>query len=118
MLLRASGRHSGEQYDFSAINGAVATDGGIPHGLLLRGFAEAVLGRDDAVLARRRADIAGRLGPAALVDAAAVVGLFNAIDRVADATGIPLEPEKAAASVELRRALGVAKYPGGDAAAD
>ena len=118
MLLRASGRHSGEQYDFSAINGAVATDGGIPHGLLLRGFAEAVLGRGDALLATSRTDIVGRLGPAALVDAAAVVGLFNAIDRVADATGIPLEPEKAAASVELRSALGIGKYPGGDAAAD
>ena len=115
MLLRASGRHSGDQYDFGAINGTAAADGGIPHGLLLRHYAEAVLGRVDVVLAWLRAEVTTRLGPAALVDAAAVIGLFNAIDRVADATGIPLEPEKAAGSVELRAELGIGKYEGGTA---
>jgi hypothetical protein len=39
-----------------------------------------------------------------------VVGLFNAIDRVADATGIPLEEEKAAASVDFRAALGLDRF--------
>jgi hypothetical protein len=45
-----------------------------------------------------------------LVDAAGVVGLFNAIDRVADATGIPLEPEKAEASADFRAALGLDRF--------
>jgi hypothetical protein len=45
------------------------------------------------------------LGSLGLVDAADVVDLFNAIDRVADAAGIPLEPEKAAASADLRATL-------------
>ena len=35
------------------------------------------------------------------------VGLLNAIDRVADATGIPLEAEKLEASPDFRAALGV-----------
>ena len=41
---------------------------------------------------------------------AGVVGLFNAIDRVADATGIPLEAEKAVASADFRTALGVDRF--------
>jgi hypothetical protein len=50
------------------------------------------------------------LGGDALVDAAAVAGLFDAIDRVADATGIPLEPEKQEATTDLRARLGIGKY--------
>jgi hypothetical protein len=43
-------------------------------------------------------------------DAAGVVGLFNAIDRIADATGIPLEAEKAEASADFRAALGIDRF--------
>jgi len=50
------------------------------------------------------------VGPVGLVDAAGVVGLFNAIDRVADATGIPLEPEKAAASADFRARLDLDRF--------
>ena len=75
-------------------------------------FAEAVLGDDAAELARVRAEMIAKLGPAGLVDAAAVAGLFNAIDRVADATGIPIEDDKAAESADFRAQLGIAKYAG------
>jgi hypothetical protein len=78
----------------------------VPHGRLLVGFAEAVLGEDDSALTRTR----DALGPSGLVDAAGVVGLFNAIDRVADATGIPLEPEKAMASADFRTALDLDRF--------
>jgi len=47
------------------------------------------------------------MGGAALSDAAAVAALFNAIDRVADATGIPLEAEKAAMTEGMRAQLGI-----------
>jgi hypothetical protein len=87
--------------------GAASGDGGVPHGALLTGFAEAVLGEDDAWLATLRNDIVERLGAAALVDASAVVGFFNAIDRVADATGIPLDPERVAPTADLRAELGI-----------
>jgi hypothetical protein len=89
------------------IAGTVEGDGGVPHGDLLVTFAEAVLVEDDSALTRTREALRAALGPPGLVDAAAVVGLFNAIDRVADATGIPLEPEKAAASADFRAALGL-----------
>jgi hypothetical protein len=76
-------------------------------------FAEAVLGADDIALVAARAALEGALGPAGLVDAAGVVGLFNAIDRVADATGIPLEPEKAAATGDFRAALAIDDFAAG-----
>jgi len=86
------------------VTGAADGDGGVPNGRLLIAFAEAVLGEEDGTLTQARASLAAALGPAGLADAAAVVGLFNAIDRVADATGIPLEAEKAAASADFRAA--------------
>ena len=66
--------------------------------------------QDDGALARARGALMVALGSAGLVDAAGVVGLFNAIDRVADATGIPLEPEKAAASSDFRAALDLDRF--------
>jgi hypothetical protein len=109
-LLRASGETKSERYDLALINGAGDGDGGVPHGRLLVAFAEAALGHDDRALDAARQALVAALGGAALVDAAGVAGLFNAIDRVADATGIPLEPEKAAATTDMRVALGIGKY--------
>ena len=110
MLLRASGTTHDRAYDLGALTGAVEGDSGVPHGRLLVAFAEAVLGDDDVALTRTRGALHAALGPAGLVDAAGVIGLFNAIDRVADATGLPLEPEKAAASADFRTALDLDRF--------
>jgi hypothetical protein len=110
LLLRASGLTQNRDYDLAAVTGEERGDAGVPHGRLLVEFAEAVLGEDDAALFRARAELTNALGSAGLVDAAGVVGLFNAIDRVADATGIPLEAEKAAASADFRAELGVDRF--------
>ena len=106
MLLRASGLTQNRDFDLNAVTGAAAGDVGVPHGRSLMRFAEAVLDEDEAALSRARTELLRALGPEGLVDAAAVVGLFNAIDRVADATGIPLEAEKAQASADFRFAVG------------
>ena len=110
MLLRASGLTHNKDYDLAAVTGAGFGDTGVPHGRLLIEFAEAVLGEDEEALARARATLREAIGPAGLADAAGVVGLFNAIDRVADATGIPLEAEKAAASADIRAALDLDRF--------
>jgi len=110
LLLRASGQTHKKPYDLEAVTGATEGDGGVPYGRLLVMFAQAVLGEDDGALMRARDALMAAMGPPALVDAAGVVGLFNAIDRVADATGIPLEPEKAAASADFRAALDLDRF--------
>ena len=105
-MLRESSKTKGEAYDLNLLTGAKG-DGNIPHGALLVAFAEAVLGSDDQRLAKVRTEVDTKLGHAALVDAAAIVATFNAIDRVADATGIPIEDGKAASTAVFRAELGI-----------
>jgi hypothetical protein len=105
-LLRESSRAKGEPYDLGLLVGAEG-DGNIPHGALLVAFADAVLGDDDRRLAETRTAVGQKIGGAALVDAAAIVATFNAIDRVADSTGIPIEDGKAASTADVRAELGV-----------
>jgi alkylhydroperoxidase family enzyme len=89
---------------------AGAGDSGIPNATLLIEFAEAVLGTDAARLAAARSKVLEVLGAEALVDAAAVAGFFNAIDRVADATGTPLDEKTLADTAELREELGIDEF--------
>ena len=88
-MLRASIEETGADYDLDGVIGK--GDGGIPDGLLLIAFAEAVLGSDDDALFAARAALFEQMGPAALVDTAGVIATFNGIDRVADATGTPID---------------------------
>jgi hypothetical protein len=87
------------------VTAGAAFDPGIAHGALLVEFAEAVLGADEARLGAARARLLGAMGAQALVDAAGVVGFFNAIDRVADATGTPLDDKTLVDSAALREHL-------------
>lgn len=105
-MLRESSKTTGGNYDLKLLTGG-SGDGNIPHGELLVQFAEAVLGDDDARLAAVQSEVRSQIGDAALVDAAAIAATFNAIDRVADATGIPIEDNKAAATADFRAALGI-----------
>lgn len=50
------------------------------------------------------------MGHEAMIDAAAVIAGFDAITRVADGSGIPLEPAKAEASADWRARLGIDDY--------
>jgi hypothetical protein len=85
-------------------------NGGIAHGQELMTFAEATLGDGDRALDEARRSLLRALGPDAMVDAAAIAGLFNAIDRVADATGTPLEDWKAEATSDVRAAIGIDEF--------
>ena len=85
-------------------NGAAV---GVPHGALLVEFGEAMLIGDAPRRQRAREDLYRTLGAAALVDAAAIVASFNAVVKLADASGIPLEDFKAAATEDLRAKLGL-----------
>jgi hypothetical protein len=79
----------------------------VPHGELLMRFGEAVLLSDGDRLNEIRQALLDNIGPAGLVDAAGVAGLFNAIDRVADATGTPLEDWKASSTADFRAEIGI-----------
>ena len=107
-LLRGSGRHSGTDYRFDAI-----VDGGggsgVAHEVELLAFADVAIdsgGQPD----KQRAALVACMGKEAMIDAAAVIAGFDAITRVADGSGIPLEPPKAEATAEWRASLGIDAY--------
>ena len=106
-MLRESATATNTQIDLKAVTNDDAGDGGIPHGGMLKAFAEAVLEDDEARLNDARRRVREVLGDAGLVDASAVIANYSALDRVADATGIPLEAAKEANTVELRTELGI-----------
>jgi hypothetical protein len=83
---------------------------GIPHAEILVEFAEAAVGANPARLDAARSAVLQAMGGEALCDTAAVAALFNAIDRVADSTGIPLEEEKAELSAGMRDQLGINQF--------
>ena len=110
MLLRESGQHTGDEYDLTAMVGAGASGGGVAAGKALARYAETFCeDRDGFAAARER--LLAEIGAEALVDAAGVLAIFTAVVRVADATGIPLEEEKARVSADFRGALGIDGYP-------
>ena len=75
-------------------------------------FAEAAVrsGREPE-LADVRARLLDTLGGAALVDAAAVVSIYQGLDRVADATGIPIDTERLEPTADIRDQLGINEFP-------
>ncbi len=105
-MLRASSKATtGERLDTAAtVQGEID---GVPHGQLLVGFVDAVVGRDPLAADAARAALAEAAGPVAVVDAAAVLANFEMMTRVADGTGAHQLPERLATLTEERARLGI-----------
>ncbi len=73
-------------------------------------FAEAVVGGDELQVATARQVLLDAVGPEALVDAAAVAANFERMDRIADATGIPLDAPMDLLTADLRSELGIDSF--------
>ena len=110
MLLRVSSQVEGAAVDMSAVNGELRAEPGIAHAAELVAFTEAVMGEDEAVLAAARSALRAVLGPEAFVDTCAVIGAFNVVDRIADATGIPLDAPMEAMTADLRAELDLGRF--------
>ena len=111
-MLRASIAYSGVEAGLQGISeGAKAGDAGIAHGERLTSFAGAAVAGDSGELAMARNELRNAAGSGALVDAAAVVGNFQRMVRIADGAGIPLDGATLALTTGLREGLGVEHYP-------
>ena len=109
-LLRASSEALGQEAVLEAAVGRAAASG-IVHGEALVRFGEAVTrGSDDADAARARLREAA--GEQVFGQAAAIVGIFNGLVRVADLSGIPLDDSSLHASIDFRDALGLNDFAG------
>ncbi len=107
MLLRASGDHDQVEHDFDAIVSARGDAQSVPDAGLLSDYCDAAINGNPARLWATRERLLEALGAPALVDTAATVAIFNAVVKIADATGIPIEDYKIEPTRELRAQLGV-----------
>ncbi len=111
MLLRASGKLAGEPVDLRVVTDAGAAGAsGVAEADALLAFTDALVAHDGDALGRARADLLERLGPEGLVDAAAVASNFERMDRIADATGIPLDAPLAMMTEDLCAELGLGRF--------
>ncbi len=107
MLLRESSQRAELDADLQIVRGeAEKPDGGIPHGAALRRFAEALV-TGSPELAAARSALCEAIGPERAAHAAAVVASFDGINRVADATGIELDPIAQTGAGDLIESLGL-----------
>ncbi len=100
----------GGAVDLGMVEGHRRGDGGVLHGAQLLAFTDAVMRADPAAASRERAALRTRIGDEAFVEVCAVIGFFNIVDRVADATGIPLDEPLLVMSAEVRAELDLARF--------
>jgi len=102
---------TGEAVDLAAVtDDAAAAASGIAHAEALLAFTDAAVAGGEAALAAARQGVLNALGAEALVDAAAVVGNFERMTRIADATGIPLDAPVKALTQDIRGDLGLDEF--------
>ena len=106
-LLRASSRGN-DRLNFGAIVDT-SQDSGVDHGALLLEFTEAAVQRSDSLGAVRER-VVQAMGAGAAVDAAGVVANFQRMVRIADATGIPVDPYIAERTGPISKTLGLEAF--------
>lgn len=112
MLLRASGEKNGLDVDLEvAMDATRDGDAGVPDGVELLAFASAANHRS-AELAGARDRLRLAVGDEGVLEAAATVAIFNGLVRVADGTGIQLDPSMLTGTAEDRDRLGIEQFAG------
>jgi len=109
MLLRASSQRDGESADLGSVTRDAGASG-VEHGDWLRALAEAAVRGEWQRLVEVRRGAARAIGAQQTVDVLTVAAAFNGITRVADAIGIPLDPDTAEATWELREVTGIERF--------
>jgi len=106
-MLRASGKAFGYEVDLRAVTDP-SIDSHIPSGELLLEFTDAVLLRHDVRELREK--LIADLGTDGLVGAAGVIGNFSMMNRIADATGMPVGKGSLERTVDIREQLGLNRF--------
>lgn len=118
MLLSVSGEKYGYDIDLDvAMDSSLEGDAGVPNGVELLAFATAANQRS-ADLAATRDALHAVAGEEGVLEAAATVAAFNGLVRVADGTGIQLDPSMLTSTADTREALGIEEFGGAANSAD
>ncbi len=107
-MLRASIETEGAEVDYRGITDQEgAESSSVPAAGALVGLIDASLSGDVSDGEEARARVRRELGSEGLVDAAAIIGNFERMTRIADGTGIPLDAPVNVATEGLRAELGI-----------
>jgi uncharacterized protein YunC (DUF1805 family) len=109
MLLRASSQRDGASADLGSVTRDSGASG-VEHGDWLRALVEATLRGEWQRLAELRRAAGRAIGAQQTVDVLTVAAAFNGITRVADAIGIPLDPNTADTTQALREVTGIERF--------
>ncbi|MGE0140882.1 MAG: hypothetical protein AB7R77_24030 [Ilumatobacteraceae bacterium] len=99
-MLRASANHTARPVDLAAVTD-VRVDPLIPHGRDLIAFVDAIMNGDPTLLDQARSALEAAAGRDAMVRAAAVAGNFQMMNRLVDATGVPIGASMRAIAADL-----------------
>jgi hypothetical protein len=110
MMLRASSVNDiGDGLNLHAVLDGSDIDSGVPHSAAFINFVEAAL-THPTDLPSARQSLVNAIGVEGMVDAAAVIGNFQRMTRIADSTGIPLDAMAAEITAEMRQELGLNEF--------
>jgi hypothetical protein len=110
-MLRASIETQGERADLRCVVGeSDSASNAIPAAAALIALVEATVCAETEVITQARDRLRSEIGSEGLVDAAAIIGNFERMVRIADATGIPLDTAVNVATESIRSELGIDRY--------
>jgi len=99
-MLRASAHAAGHRLNLEAV-GQRDRDPELPSGQQLLRFTDALIGGDREAIEGTRAALVDEAGPDGAARAALVVGNFEMMNRILDATGVPVPISMGAISPDL-----------------
>ncbi|MBJ18363.1 MAG: hypothetical protein GY910_27505 [bacterium] len=107
-MLRASIEAGGGEVDLSGVaDASTVASSPVRGAAALVGFVDATLGGEGSEIAGARDRVREELGGEATIDAAAIIGNFERMVRIADGTGIPLDAAVNVATESIRADLGI-----------
>ena len=109
-MLRVSALSTGNtELNLHSVTAANEAHSGVPGGDALLAFAEAAV-TGGAGLQSARNRLRQELGEAALIEAAAVVGNFERMTRIADGAGIPIDERNLEMTQDVRDLLALDRF--------
>jgi len=110
-MLRESIKADGQSIDLEGLADPDCKEiAGLAHSRELIEFSDAFISRDPQRLAEARDGLEQAMGNECLVDAAGVASNFQRMVRIADGTGIPVDPGRLEPRLDLVEQLDLAKY--------